>query len=134
MALIAYEVTTKSLTMSMEQHTIPIAAFEAVALQDSTLLAFYKQVSSFLSIRNWRHQLRILWIILSTLFIVAFPTLVGAMTGYAPVTDPFLKGQDGQLIPFTSYRQVRYIVWDADRVGLPSPLVLGNIIDGSVRK
>lgn len=134
LALIAYKVTTKSLTMSMEHQTIPIGTFEAVALQDATGIAFYKQISNFLAIKNWRHQLRIFWIILSTLFIVAFPTLASAMTGYAPVTNPFLKGQDGQLIPFTSYRQVRYIIHDADRVGLASPLILSNVPPDDVGK
>ncbi len=127
LALIAYKVTTKSLTMSMEHQAIPMKTFEAITLQDSTLLAFYKQSRNFFSITSWRHQLRILWIILSTLFIVAFPTLVSAMTGYAPVTDAFLKGEDGQLVPMMHYRSVIYIVHDADRVDLKSPLILTNV-------
>lgn len=113
--------------MSMEHQAIPIRTFEAITLQDSTLLAFYKQLRNFFSIRSWRHQLRILWIILSTLFVVAFPTLVSAMTGYAPVTEAFLKDRDGQLVPLMSYRSVIYIVHDADRVDLKSPLILTNI-------
>lgn len=113
--------------MSLEKHSVPLGTFEAIALQDSTLIAFYKQVCNFLSIKGWQHQLRMSWIILSTLFIVAFPTLVSAMTGYAPVTDPFLQGGDGQLIPFASYLSVMYIVHDADRIGLNSPLILSNV-------
>lgn len=118
--------------MSMEHHSVPLGTFEAIALQDSTFFALYKQIRNFFSIKGWRHQLRVLWIILSTLFIVAFPTLVGAMTGYAPVTDPFVEGKDGQLVPLTSYRQVRYIVHDADRVGLNKPLLLANVPEDDI--
>ena len=113
--------------MSMEHQAIPIRTFEAITLQDSTLLAFYKQLRNFFSIRSWRHRLRILWVILSTLFIVAFPTLVNAMTGYAPVTDAFVRGGDGQLVPLMNYRNVIYIIHDADRVDLKSPLILTDI-------
>lgn len=127
LALIAYKVSTKSLTMSMEHHSIPIGTFEAITLQDSTVKALSKQIGNFLTIKDWRHQLRLSWIILSTLFVVAFPTLAGAMTGYAPVTDPFVQGPDGQLVPFASYLQVFYIVHDADRLGIASPLVLTNV-------
>lgn len=132
LALIAYKVTTKSLMMSMEQVSVPIETFEAVTLQDSSFVAFYKQLHSFLAVRGWRHQLRIAWIILSTLFIVAFPTLASAMTGYAPLTDAFLRAQDELLIPFTSYRQIHYIVHDADRIGLDKPLVLTNVPGDSI--
>jgi hypothetical protein len=52
---------------------------------------------------------------------------MGSMTGYAPVTNPFLLDPDGQLIPFASYRPVRYIVHDAERLGLKSPLVLSDV-------
>lgn len=127
LALIAYKVTTKSLTMSMECHAVPVSTFEAITLQDSTLVAAYKQIRNFLSIKGWQHNLRLLWIILSTLFIVSFPILAGAMTGYAPVTNPFLQGKDGELNPLASYEQALYIVHDADRVGLESPFILSVI-------
>ncbi len=113
--------------MSMEHQAIPIGTFEAITLQDSIFLAFHKQLRNFSFRRSWRHQLRISLIVLSTLFIVAFPTLVSAMTGYAPVTETYVTGADGQLILLTSYRSVRYIVHDADRVELKSPLVLADI-------
>jgi hypothetical protein len=131
LAIIAYKVTTKSLSMAMEHHSVPIGTYEAISLQGSTFVALCKQIRNFLSIRSWQHKLRILWIILSTLFIVCFPTLVGAMTGYAPLTDPFVQGDAGELIPFTSYLDVRYIVHDAERVGLESPLILSNVPAGT---
>jgi hypothetical protein len=118
----------------MEEQSIPLRTFEAVALQDSTFVAFYKQTSTFLSMRNWRHKLRIFWIILSTVFIVAFPTLASAMTGYAPLTDPFVRGQGGQLVPLSSYLDVIYIIHDAERLGLASSLVLTNIPSDNASK
>jgi hypothetical protein len=117
----------KSLTMSLERTSVPVRTFEAVALQDPSINTLFKQIGDFLSIKGGAHRLRILWMILSTIFVVAFSTLAGAMTGYAPVTDPFLHGQDGQLVPFDSYLNVIYIVHDADRVGLENPLILTNI-------
>jgi hypothetical protein len=71
------------------------------------------------------------WVILSTLFIVAFPTLAGSMTGYAPVTDGFLQDQDGKLIPYIQSRPIRYIVHDSDRLGLDKPLILSDIPEES---
>jgi hypothetical protein len=127
LACIAYKVTTKSLNMSMGHHAVPVGTFEAITLQDSTFVALCKQICNFLSIRSWQDKLRLLWIIFSTLFIVIFPTLVGAMTGYAPATNPFVEGNDGELIPLASFLEVKYIVHDAERIGLESSLILSNI-------
>lgn len=134
LALVAYKVTTKSLTLSMEHISVPVRTFEAIALQDSTFTAFFKQVGNFLSIKGWGHKIRILWIIISTLFIVAFPSLASAMTGYAPLTKPFVQGKDGLQFPLTSYRQVIYVVHDADRLGLQSPLILTSVPKNSSGK
>ena len=120
--------------MSMEQVSVPIGTFEAITLQDSTFTAIYKQLRDILSIRSWRNQLRILWVILSTLFIVAFPSLASAMTGYAPVTSAFVQAPDGQLVPFTSCLPIRYIVHDADRLGLDKPLILTDVVEDSTCK
>jgi hypothetical protein len=127
LALVAYRVTTMSLTMAMERHAVPVGTFEAITLQDSTFVALYKQIRNFLSIKGWKQRLQLFWIILSTLFIVIFPILAGAMTGYAPVTTPFVQGDRGELNPLESYVSAVYMVHDADRIGLPSPLVLSII-------
>ena len=115
--------------MSMERHAVPVGTFEAITLQDSTFVAIYKQIRNFLSIKGWQHKLRLSWIILSTLLIVIFPILAGAMTGYAPKTDAFVRGDNSVLNPLASYLSVMYIVRDADRLGLQSPLILTNTIE-----
>ncbi|KAI2631486.1 hypothetical protein GGS26DRAFT_557863 [Hypomontagnella submonticulosa] len=44
------------------------------------------------------------FMIMAMIFVLIFPTLATAMTGYAPVTQSFIQGWSGRLVPFSDWQ------------------------------
>lgn len=61
-------------------------------------------------------RLAILSMLLSTFYVLAFPTLMAAMTGYITTYEPYVQSYDYNLIEWYKVRCVRYIVHDAGRL------------------
>ena len=102
----------------MEASPVSYRTFEAIALRDVSLSSIFMLCRDFAFNRGLRAKLALLWIIISALFILAFPTLMSAMTGYSANSQAFVKGKDSQLIPFSEFRLINFIIYDGWRVGL----------------
>lgn len=101
----------------MEASAVSYRTFEAITLSDVSLSGLFILCRDFASNKGLRAKFAILWILLSASFILAFPTLMSAMTGYSANTRVFVK-IDNQLIPFSEFRLIRYVIYDGWRVGL----------------
>ncbi|KAM7210172.1 hypothetical protein V8F06_014449, partial [Rhypophila decipiens] len=71
-----------------------------------------------------RSRLTAAFVVLSMLFIMAFPTLASAMTGYRPNTKSFVVDQVGSLVPFEAFSLAAYMVHDVSRIGLKDNQVI----------
>jgi len=60
------------------------------------------------------------FIVLSMLFILVFPTLGSAMTGYSGNVVPRVPDDSGNYIPFNNFSIVMYTIHDGERIGLSS--------------
>jgi hypothetical protein len=59
------------------------------------------------------------WIIASTTFVVSFPTIASAMTGYAGNNNAFVQDRNGNLIPWNdSLPTLEAMIYDGWRVNL----------------
>lgn len=56
--------------------------------------------------------------VLVTIFILCFPTLGSAMTGYVANNDAYVQGSDGMLIPFDGFEVVGYVIHDGWRIAM----------------
>jgi hypothetical protein len=73
----------------------------------------------FIKYRPLHSKLGMIWIILTSIFIILFPTFTSAMTSYTPSISPFVKNTEGGLTPYDTVAEVIYVIHDADRlVGL----------------
>ncbi|KAH6625461.1 hypothetical protein C7974DRAFT_396137 [Boeremia exigua] len=63
---------------------------------------------------------------ISTLYVLAFPTLMAAMTGYITTYEPYMEDYDRNLIEWNQVEEVAAIFQDANRLGLgfEKPLLL----------
>jgi hypothetical protein len=52
----------------------------------------------------------------AAIFIVAFPTLAGSMTGYTPKNEAYINSDTGRLNPFTDILPAVYVIHDGNRV------------------
>jgi hypothetical protein len=92
--------------------------YRTVFLQDQTLvLAIPRLLKDFVS-RHRLHSKTAMACIISTFcFILAFPTLASAMTGYTTNVKAYVPDRSSNLIAFDSFRKVQFVIHDGDRIG-----------------
>ena len=66
-------------------------------------------------------------------FSLAFPTLVGSLTGYKAKVDSFVKMTQGNYVPFSSFDYVSFVIYDGSRIGLRDNYIVktGGIEQGN---
>ncbi|KAM7194553.1 hypothetical protein V8F20_007909 [Naviculisporaceae sp. PSN 640] len=64
-----------------------------------------------------RSKAALVFVILNMIFILAFPTLVSAMTGYRPNNKAFVLDHNKNLISFDKFVLAKYIIHDGHRMG-----------------
>lgn len=116
---IAYRVFTESLAFSMESEPVPYQVFAAIAFDAvsiSTIGVLGRECIALWK-RTWRRRLTIVGLILVSSYILAFPTLVSALTGYDENYGPYVDTTVGSMFPFSGFGE-GWVVWDSSRVGL----------------
>ena len=58
------------------------------------------------------------FMIASMIFVLGFPTLASAMTGYKVKTKAYVQAQNQQFIPFSEFSPVWYVIHDGSRINL----------------
>lgn len=58
-----------------------------------------------------------LGMVLGTAYVLAFPTLMAAMTGYITTYEPYVEDQSGNLVAWNEKMPVQFMVQDAGRLG-----------------
>jgi hypothetical protein len=102
-------------------HAGPIAydSFFTVFLEsEASLTSAYRVTRDFTTRRGLRSRLAMACIVLTMIFILVWPTLAGAMTGYTPANRAFVRASDNNLIPFANFSTVAYVIHDGWRVNL----------------
>ncbi|KAK3292120.1 uncharacterized protein B0H64DRAFT_346694 [Chaetomium fimeti] len=100
-------------------HTGPVtySSFFAVFLEsDASPMSTYRITRDFTTRGPLRSKLAMACIVATMAFIIAWPTLASAMTGYAPATQAFVLDIENNLISFGSFTTVAYVIHDGQRV------------------
>ncbi len=118
MALVSYKIVTKALSRSMENASVTYGTFVAITLQESSLSSLFKISRDYRSNKGARAKFEIVWVTLSLAFILAFPTLISAMSGYSSNSQAFVRVNNSTLVPWADFRLVRYVINDGHRIGL----------------
>lgn len=121
----------------MNAHPVRYDIFWTAFLdRQSTIFTAWDMGQAFTNQRTRRSRGAVVFIMLSILFVVAFPTLISAMTGYRFNTEPFIADTQNALIPFARFALVAYVIHDGDRVGLgpdyPVPFIPPSLPKGIV--
>jgi hypothetical protein len=102
-------------------------AFEANTLPTLGVLCTDMFAATQGSKRTWFwRRVAVLGIVLSTLYVLSFPTLMAAMTGYIAKSKPYVQDGQGNLIAFEKVERMVYGVQDAARVWSEGALVVGE--------
>lgn len=116
-----YRVFNEWLVYHMEMHFTSYKLYAAMAFETTTMGTLGVLAKEFLAFgeKTWGRlfrRLAILSMLLSTFYVLAFPTLMAAMTGYITTYEPYVQSYDYNLIEWYKVRCVRYIVHDAGRL------------------
>ncbi|KAI4650868.1 hypothetical protein J4E93_003225 [Alternaria ventricosa] len=129
LAWVNYRVFNEWLVYHMEMHHTSYKLYAAVAFETTTVATLGVLGKEFLAYGacTWKRLFRWLALfsmLLSTLYVIAFPTLMAAMTGYITTYQPYVEDFDGNLMEWGRLKRVIYMIEDADRVGLEAPLIV----------
>lgn len=74
--------------------------------------------------RRFKSNVVMTFIFLFMLFIMAWPTIAGAMTGYDSNNTAFVNMTDGTQVQFSDFEPVLYIIHDGKRVNLTDDYII----------
>lgn len=119
---ITYRVFNESLLYYMENHPTSYKLYTAVAFEPISLMALGALGKECLALdqSSWKRFFRwltMLCMLLSTLYVLSFPTLMSAMTGYTTTDRAYIEDNDGNLIDFHKFSRIDYKIEDSSRIG-----------------
>ncbi|KAI2464921.1 hypothetical protein F4781DRAFT_50200 [Annulohypoxylon bovei var. microspora] len=121
LAMFSWHVFSQYTTTSMDKSPVTYRTFWVIFLhKEPTFFSIINLMRDFISYRRLHSVVAMLFMIVTMAFILIFPTLASAMTGYTPVNKAFIQGKSGNLIPFSDFKAVAYVVHDGDRINLTS--------------
>ena len=131
LAWVNWRVFNEWLVWHLERYRTSYKMYTAVALQTTSLTSLGVLAKEFLYFgeRNWGRFLR--WLamfsmLISTLYVLAFPTLMAAMTGYITTYEPYMEDYDRNLIEWAKVDRVVGLIPDAKRIGFNGTLLVRN--------
>ncbi|KAI1453737.1 hypothetical protein F4805DRAFT_442369 [Annulohypoxylon moriforme] len=117
--MLSWHVFAQYITTSMDKSPVTYRTFWRIFIhKEPTLLSVVNLTRDFISYRRLNSVVAMVFMIISMIFILVFPTLASAMTGYVPVNEAFVLGESGNLIPFADFKAVAYVIHDGYRINL----------------
>ena len=119
MAIVSWHEFKKYLTICMENEPVTYQLFRTIFIEsDTSVLSASRTIKSFLWQRRLRSTIVMIFLILTMLLVIAFPTLMSAMSGYDSNVSSRILDRDNNLIAFSSFHRVRYVIHDGWRINL----------------
>ncbi|KAH7160999.1 hypothetical protein EDB81DRAFT_783720 [Dactylonectria macrodidyma] len=104
---------------SMDTGPVTYDTFFTVYLEDeASLRSTAKMIRDFSTRRGLRSKLAMTFIIITMVYVLAWPTLASAMTGYTSASEAFVIDNYQNLISFSSFTPVAYVIHDGWRLNL----------------
>ncbi|KAI3332228.1 hypothetical protein HD806DRAFT_479848 [Xylariaceae sp. AK1471] len=119
LAFFSWRTFADYVAVHMETAPMTYTAFIVLFMQDGpSFMSILRMVRDFALYRRLRSKVSTAWVILSMLFILAWPTLIAAMSGYSPKVGAYVKDVDQNFVPYDDFRLLSYIVHDGWRINL----------------
>lgn len=111
----------------MMTNPITYQTFWAVYIRDGPSLWSILHTTKDLSlIRGLAPKSAMVFIILTMIFVLAFPTLSSAMTGYSANNRAMVNTIGVTQAPFSQFLEVRYVIHDGDRINKGANYAVGG--------
>lgn len=134
LALVSWRVFADCATISLTTRPLSFAAFHTIFLEsEPSIFSSWNVATSFIFQKHLVSKVVSAFVIFVMFFILAWPTLISAATGYAPITQAVIQEQleggetDPNLIAFSRFQPIAYVIHDFWRVNaLNTNLIVYN--------
>ncbi|KAF2793173.1 hypothetical protein K505DRAFT_277444 [Melanomma pulvis-pyrius CBS 109.77] len=136
LAWVNYRVFNEWLYFHMEVHLTSYKMYTTLAFSTTSLATLGVLGKEFLAFGKgtWRRFFRwlgVLCMLLSTLYVISFPTLMAAMTGYITTSEAYIEDLDHNLIEWNKMQDIYVmgVVEDYERIGNYSKPLVATMSD-----
>ena len=98
MAWAAYRVFMDALVSLMESTSVSYDVYSSLVFDTTSLLSTWKATKALVKSASWRSRIFMFWFCLASFYILSFPTLMGAATGYVNPSNPGYSMDDGSFV------------------------------------
>ncbi|KAI1110409.1 hypothetical protein F5Y14DRAFT_455045 [Nemania sp. NC0429] len=121
LAWVSWRLFADCATVSLATQPLSFTSFHAFFLEsEPSIFSLWSVAKSFITQKRLASKLTSAFIIFGMSFILAWPTLTSAATGYTPITKPVIRDRSSELTPnlisFWKFRPVAYIIHDFWRI------------------
>ena len=117
MALLSWRAFTDYVTTSMEFAPITYAVYFNIFLRDElSILSSLHIVRTFIRGQGLKSKLSMVFMLFSMFFLISWPTIAGAMTGYTTLGRAFVLDQNNSYISYSDFRPIAYMIHDGWRI------------------
>jgi hypothetical protein len=117
LAFISWREFARYLTICMASEPVTYQVFRTIFIEnDASVLSTCRTIKSFITQRRLRSKVAMTFMIATMLFILAFPTLMSAMSGYDSNVSSRVPDLSDNLVPFDNFARVLYFIQDGSRV------------------
>ncbi|OAP58703.1 hypothetical protein AYL99_07793 [Fonsecaea erecta] len=124
LAIVTFKVSSQYLALAMREAPVSYNTFESLAFVPPSLIRTGRLAADLLTNRGWRARLIIVWIVLSSLFVLSFSSLITAMSGYSSDITAVMPDYENESIQWSNYQVVQFAINDAERIGQPGPIYI----------
>jgi hypothetical protein len=118
LAVVSWREFARYLTICMENRPVTYQFFRTIFIaKDASISSIYRTIKSFIWQRRLRSNVAMVFMTATMVFILAFPTLTSAMSGYDSNVASRVQDGENNLVPFSAYSRVLYVVHDGWRIG-----------------
>lgn len=122
---ISWRTFSKYLYSILATDPITYQTFWTIFMQDGpSLRSVFRTVRDFIWLRGLRSKSIMFFMIFTMMFVLAFPTLASAMTGYSANNQAWVKTDDVKQVLFSHFERARYVINDGNRVGLSAKFAI----------
>jgi hypothetical protein len=101
----------------MHAGPVTYSSFFAIFLEsEASVRSTYRITRDFTTRRALRSRLAMVCIVAVMVFVLLWPTLASAMTGYTPAIRPFVLDIENNLMSYMSFEPVAYVIHDGWRI------------------
>lgn len=101
----------------MEVQPITFNTYRMIFLQnESLILGIPRLIRDFSKRRSLHSRFAMVFMILTMIFVLVFPSLGSAMTGYSGNVMPYVPDSAGNFVPFRDFSIVVYTIHDGSRI------------------